>query len=69
MIPFGSRRTRLIKSAELILQMALLRSLLIWSWGHRNAQGIVFGSNGILYSSEQQDKSDDEVNIIKKGGN
>ncbi len=41
----------------------------VWSWGHRNAQGIVFGSNGILYSSEQQDKSDDEVNIIEKGGN
>lgn len=41
----------------------------VWSWGHRNAQGIVFGSNGILYSSEQQDKSDDEINIIEKGGN
>lgn len=41
----------------------------VWSWGHRNAQGIVMGSNGILYSSEQQDKSDDEVNIITKGDN
>lgn len=41
----------------------------VWSWGHRNAQGIVMGSNGILYSSEQQDKSDDEVNIISKGNN
>jgi PQQ-dependent dehydrogenase (s-GDH family) len=41
----------------------------VWNWGHRNAQGIVFGSNGILYSSEQQDKSDDEINIIKKGEN
>ena len=41
----------------------------VWSWGHRNAQGIVFGSNGVLYQSEQQDKSDDEVNIIEKGQN
>ncbi|MGH2565150.1 MAG: PQQ-dependent sugar dehydrogenase, partial [Ginsengibacter sp.] len=41
----------------------------VWNWGHRNAQGIVFGNNGILYSSEQQDKSDDEVNIINKGEN
>ena len=41
----------------------------IWSWGHRNAQGIVMGSNGILYSSEQQDKSDDEINIIEEGRN
>jgi PQQ-dependent dehydrogenase (s-GDH family) len=41
----------------------------VWSWGHRNGQGIVFGSNGFLYQSEQQDKSDDEVNIILKGTN
>lgn len=41
----------------------------VWSWGHRNAQGIVFGSNGILYSSEHQDKSDDEINIIQQGTN
>ena len=41
----------------------------VWSWGHRNGQGIVFGSNGILYQSEQQDKSDDEVNIIEMGRN
>ena len=41
----------------------------VWSWGHRNGQGIAFGSNGILYQSEQQDKSDDEVNIIEVGRN
>jgi hypothetical protein len=39
----------------------------VWSYGHRNAQGLAFGSNGILYSSEQQDMSDDEINIIEKG--
>ena len=41
----------------------------VWSWGHRNAQGIAFGSNNILYQSEQQDKSDDEVNVIEEGRN
>jgi PQQ-dependent dehydrogenase (s-GDH family) len=41
----------------------------VWTWGHRNAQGIAFGSNGILYQSEQQDKSDDEVNVIEEGRN
>ena len=42
-------------------------STAVWSYGHRNAQGLAFGSNGILYSSEQQDMSDDEVNIIEEG--
>ena len=41
----------------------------VWSWGHRNAQGLAFGENGILYSSEQQDVTDDEINIIQKTGN
>ena len=41
----------------------------IYSFGHRNPQGLTFGSvNGgtsyILYSSEHGDRSDDEVNII-----
>ena len=42
---------------------------LFWSKGHRNAQGIVLGPNGILYSSEHGPNNDDELNIIKKGGN
>lgn len=39
----------------------------VYSYGHRNAQGIVWGNvNGTwrLYSSEHGDKSDDEVNDI-----
>jgi PQQ-dependent dehydrogenase (s-GDH family) len=41
----------------------------VYSFGHRNPQGLAFGSvNGgasyILYSAEHGDKSDDEVNII-----
>ena len=41
----------------------------IYSYGHRNPQGLVFGKNGKLYSSEHGPKSDDEINIIKSGEN
>ncbi|MCO5250658.1 MAG: PQQ-dependent sugar dehydrogenase [Candidatus Kapabacteria bacterium] len=41
---------------------------LVWSLGHRNAQGLV-KANGILYSSEHGPSTDDEVNIIEKGRN
>lgn len=41
----------------------------VYTYGHRNAQGIVFGSNGMLYSSEHGDKTDDEINIITAGKN
>lgn len=44
----------------------------VYSMGHRNAQGIIWGNvNGsnILYSSEHGDKTDDEVNIISAGNN
>ncbi len=39
-----------------------------WSFGHRNAQGLVL-ANGILYSSEHGPSSDDEINIIEKARN
>jgi PQQ-dependent dehydrogenase (s-GDH family) len=41
----------------------------IYSYGHRNAQGIVFGPDGTLYSVEHGPKSDDELNLIRAGGN
>jgi PQQ-dependent dehydrogenase (s-GDH family) len=44
----------------------------VYSYGHRNAQGLVWGyvnSTWRLYSSEHGDKSDDEVNNIIEGGN
>ena len=41
----------------------------VWSWGHRNPQGLVFASNGRLYSSEHGEASSDELNIIRKGAN
>jgi glucose/arabinose dehydrogenase len=42
---------------------------LIWSFGHRNPQGMVLASNGVLYSSEHGPGSDDEINIILKDRN
>jgi len=39
-----------------------------WSAGHRNPQGLVFANNK-LYSSEHGAGTDDEINIIEKGGN
>ena len=44
----------------------------VYSYGHRNAQGIVWGNvnrTWRLYSSEHGDKSDDEVNNILEGAN
>jgi PQQ-dependent dehydrogenase (s-GDH family) len=44
----------------------------VWSYGHRNPQGLVYASiNGVghLYSSEHGPYSDDEVNLIEKGKN
>jgi glucose/arabinose dehydrogenase len=40
----------------------------VWSFGHRNAQGLVFANNR-LYSSEHGNTTDDEINIIQKGRN
>ncbi|PWK22527.1 glucose/arabinose dehydrogenase [Maribacter polysiphoniae] len=40
----------------------------VWSWGHRNPQGLVL-ANGILYSSEHGEANDDEMNVIEAGGN
>ena len=41
----------------------------IFTYGHRNVQGLVFGKNGKFYASEHGPKSDDEINILKSGGN
>jgi hypothetical protein len=41
----------------------------IWSYGHRNPQGLVFTNEGKLYSSEHGPSNDDEVNLIMKGEN
>jgi PQQ-dependent dehydrogenase (s-GDH family) len=41
----------------------------VYTYGHRNPQGLSFGPDGTLYSSEQGPKSDDEINILKSGSN
>ena len=40
----------------------------VWSYGHRNPQGLVFANNK-LYESEHGPNIEDEVNIIEKGRN
>lgn len=41
----------------------------VFTYGHRNAQGLVFGPGGALYAAEHGPKSDDEVNLLSAGGN
>ncbi len=41
----------------------------IYTYGHRNAQGLTFGPNGDIYSSEHGQNSSDEFNIIEEGRN
>ncbi len=41
----------------------------IWTYGHRNPQGLVISPDGTMYSSEHGPVSDDEVNIIERGRN
>lgn len=41
----------------------------VFTYGHRNMQGIAFGADGTLYASEQGPKTDDEVNVLVPGGN
>lgn len=41
----------------------------VWTWGHRNAQGLHFAPSGILYSSEHGPNTDDEINIINTARN
>jgi aldose sugar dehydrogenase len=40
----------------------------VWTYGHRNPQGLVWYNN-ILYSSEHGPTTNDELNIIEKGRN
>lgn len=40
---------------------------LVWSYGHRNVQGLVFDAAGRLWASEFGDREYDELNLIRKG--
>jgi PQQ-dependent dehydrogenase (s-GDH family) len=41
----------------------------IFSYGHRNPQGLTFAPDGKLYESEHGPNTDDEVNLIRAGKN
>jgi PQQ-dependent dehydrogenase (s-GDH family) len=41
----------------------------VFSYGHRNPQGMAFGPDGRLYESEHGQDTDDEVNVIEAAGN
>jgi glucose/arabinose dehydrogenase len=41
----------------------------VYSYGHRNCQGLAVGPNGIIYASEHGQNNSDEFNIIEAGRN
>jgi glucose/arabinose dehydrogenase len=41
----------------------------VYSWGHRNSQGLCLGPDGTIYSSEHGQSNWDEFNIIEAGRN
>ncbi|MFX9684547.1 PQQ-dependent sugar dehydrogenase, partial [Acinetobacter baumannii] len=41
----------------------------VYTLGHRNPQGLAFAPNGKLLQAEQGPNSDDEINLVVKGGN
>lgn len=41
----------------------------IWSYGHRNPQGMAFDESGALFNAEFGPRGGDEVNLVEKGKN
>ncbi len=41
----------------------------IWSWGHRNPQGMAVGADGTIWTAEHGARGGDEINRIRKGLN
>lgn len=41
----------------------------VWSYGHRNVEGLAFDDDGRLWASEFGESAYDELNLIRKGGN
>jgi len=41
----------------------------VWSWGHRNVEGLAFDDDDRLWACEFGDSEVDELNLIEQGGN
>ncbi|GEL76413.1 PQQ-dependent sugar dehydrogenase [Tenuibacillus multivorans] len=41
----------------------------VYSYGHRNPQGITWDNNGVMYSTEHGSSAHDEINLIEPGQN
>jgi glucose/arabinose dehydrogenase len=41
----------------------------VWSYGHRNVQGLAFDSRGRLWATEFGQNRFDELNLVRRGGN
>jgi PQQ-dependent dehydrogenase (s-GDH family) len=41
----------------------------IWTYGHRNPAGLAVGGTGLVYQGDQGPKTDDEINLLRSGGN
>jgi glucose/arabinose dehydrogenase len=41
----------------------------VWSWGHRNVEGLAFDADDRLWACEFGENKVDELNLIEKGGN
>lgn len=41
----------------------------VYTYGHRNPQGLDFAPDGTLYSAEHGPKTDDEINVLTSGSN
>ena len=42
---------------------------LVWTWGHRNVQGLAWDRSGRLWATEFGQNTFDEINLIRKGRN
>ncbi len=42
---------------------------LVWTWGHRNPQGIAWTDDGVMFATEFGQDTWDELNIIEPGNN
>jgi PQQ-dependent dehydrogenase (s-GDH family) len=41
----------------------------VYTYGHRNPQGLTIGPDGAIYTTDHGPKTDDEVNVLAAGGN